>query len=266
MKDGIIIHHLEDVDDDGKLRKKYNRKKGNAKHTQNIEFKLSFQDYVNLVYEAGLKSSDLGYKGKGYVLGRYHDKGAYEVGNCRFITQDENVAERVDKDYVIVDVGLNGKNDFSSNYGHNRVCSVCGSHIQNNNVTGMCGKCYNKYRHDNRTERTKHYYSISIKGQLEEHPERQPLSPDLFKKRHKRYKIDVRIYDKQIPRYQPTKRPKKNVLINDLRYIRSYSKIGEKYGVSDTAVRKWCRKYNLPDKKSKLKLLTSWEWDRLLTE
>lgn len=257
MKDRIIIHHLEDVDDDGKLRKKYNRKKGNAKNIQHIEFKLSFQDYVNLVYDAGLKSSDLGYKGKGYVLGRYHDKGIYEVGNCRFITQDENLAEKVYKDYVLVDVGLNK----TAICAKGKKCSVCGKAIWNGSKTGMCQVCLNKYRHDHRTEHTKHYYSISIKGQLEEHPERRPFSPELFKKYHKRYKIDVRIYDKQI-----TKCPPRKELISDLRSIRNYKKIGEKYGVTDNCVRKWCRKLGLPSKKSKLKLLTSWEWDKLLAE
>lgn len=266
MKDGIIIHHLEDVDDDGKLRKKYNRKKENAKYVQHIEFKLTFQDFVNLVYEAGIKSSDLGYKGKRYVLGRYRDKGPYAIGNCRFITQEENIAERTEKDYVWVDVGLHGKKDTCTSYTANKKCSVCGKRVRNNNITGMCGKCYKKYRHDNRTEHTKHYYSISIKGQLEEHPERKPFSPELFKKRHKRYKIDVWIYDKPIPREQPTKRPPRDILINDLRNIRNYKKIGEKYGVSDNSVKKWCRKYKLPDKKSKLILLTSWDWDKLLAD
>ena len=258
MKDEIIIHHLEDVDDDGKLRKKYNRKKGNAKHTQHIEFKLSFQDYVNLAYEAGLKSSDLGYKGKGYVLGRYHDTGAYEVGNCRFITQDENIAERVEKDYVLVDIS-----DRSGMCFKGKNCSVCGKAIWNGSTTGMCKTCLNKYRHDHRTERTKYYQSISIKGQLEDHPNWVPLNPELFKKTHKRYKVDVWIYDKRIV---PSKRPPRDVLINDLRTLRNYNAVGRKYSVDASSVKKWCRKYKLPDKKSKLKLLTSWDWDKLLAE
>lgn len=259
MKDGIIIHHLEDVDDDGKLRKKYKHKKENAKYVQHIEFKLTLQDFVNLVYEAGIKSSDLGYKGNRYVLARYRDKGPYAVGNCRFITQEENIAERLEKDYVLVDVGLNK----TAICAKGKKCSVCGEAIWNGSKTGMCQVCLNKYRHDHRTEHTKHYYSISIKGQLEEHPERRPINPELFKKYHKRYKIDVRIYDKRIV---PSKRPPRDVLINDLRTLRNYAAVGRKYCVDGNSVKKWCRKYNLPDKKSKLKLLTSWEWDKLLAE
>jgi hypothetical protein len=47
-----------------------------------------------LVADAGLKSSQLGYTGEGYVLGRYNDSGNYEIGNCRFITQKENSDEK----------------------------------------------------------------------------------------------------------------------------------------------------------------------------
>ena len=121
----------------------------------------------------------------------------------------------------------------------------------------------NKYRHDHRTERTKYYQSISIKGQLEEHPNWVPLNPELFKKTHKRYKVDVWIYDKRIV---PSKRPPRDVLINDLRTLRNYNAVGRKYSVDASSVKKWCRKYKLPDKKSKLKLLTSWDWDKLLAE
>ena len=32
----------------------------------------------------------------------------------------------------------------------------------------------------------------------------------------------------------------------------SFVEIGKKYGVSDNAIRKWCKKYNLPYKKYKL--------------
>ena len=49
---------------------------------------------MNLVNEAGLKSSQLGFTGEGYVLGRCNDSGGYEPGNCRFITQKENSDEK----------------------------------------------------------------------------------------------------------------------------------------------------------------------------
>ena len=82
-----------EIDDDGKLYKHYNNKKYAAKKN-GIECKLSFYEYCLLVKEAGLKSSDLGYAGRDYVLARYNDEGDYEYGKCRFITRRENLLER----------------------------------------------------------------------------------------------------------------------------------------------------------------------------
>ena len=42
-----------------------------------------------------------------------------------------------------------------------------------------------------------------------------------------------------------------------------FTKIGEKYLVSDNAVRKWCDKYNLPRKKSDIKNISDEEWEIL---
>lgn len=39
-----------------------------------------------------------------------------------------------------------------------------------------------------------------------------------------------------------------------------FTKIGQKYGVSDNAVRKWCDKYNLPRKSNEIKKYSDDEW------
>ena len=89
----IIIDIIEIVDDDGKLRQRYNNKCVNAKK-EGLLCKLTFDEYCQLVYDAGLFSSQLGYKGEGYVLARFNDCGDYDVSNCRFVTHKENVSER----------------------------------------------------------------------------------------------------------------------------------------------------------------------------
>lgn len=81
------------IDNDGKLRQRFSNKRVNAKK-EGIEFELTFKEYCQLVEEAGLISSQLGFKGENYVLARYNDEGPYKVGNCRFITQKENMAEQ----------------------------------------------------------------------------------------------------------------------------------------------------------------------------
>lgn len=82
-----------EVDDDNKIKQRYYNKQINAR-AEGIGIELSFYEYCNLVKEAKLTSSKLGFTGSGYVLARYNDCGPYKYGNCRFITQKENCNER----------------------------------------------------------------------------------------------------------------------------------------------------------------------------
>jgi hypothetical protein len=84
---------MKDVDDDSKLYAKFLNKRNNAKK-EGIRFCLTFEEFKLLVVKANLRSSDLGYSGRGYVLARYNDRGPYKSGNCRFITQAQNLRER----------------------------------------------------------------------------------------------------------------------------------------------------------------------------
>lgn len=49
--------------------------------------------------------------------------------------------------------------------------------------------------------------------------------------------------------------PCKNDLIISFVELKSFKKVGEKYGVSDNAVRKWCKKFNLGNNKKEIKEL-----------
>lgn len=42
-----------------------------------------------------------------------------------------------------------------------------------------------------------------------------------------------------------------------------FTKIGERYGVSDNAIRKWCKNYNLPSKRRDISSYTDEEWEML---
>ncbi len=89
-------HHTElssKLDDDGKLYQKWSYRKSRNKTVKN-KFLLSFDEFCILLDRAGIKSSDLGYKGNKYDLARYGDSGDYTFDNCRFITHQENVKER----------------------------------------------------------------------------------------------------------------------------------------------------------------------------
>lgn len=83
-----------DINDDGKLYRKFYNKKTNAKK-EGIDCLLTYEEFCNLVREARLTSSQIGFTTKEkYVLARYNDSGNYQIGNCRFITQKENAQEK----------------------------------------------------------------------------------------------------------------------------------------------------------------------------
>ena len=73
------------------LKVKYTNKKWNA-YKENIEFNLTLDQYISLMKKANITIKDIA--PNGYHLSRYNDNGAYEIGNCRFITYLENAKEK----------------------------------------------------------------------------------------------------------------------------------------------------------------------------
>jgi hypothetical protein len=51
--------------------------------------------------------------------------------------------------------------------------------------------------------------------------------------------------------HRKAKRPSKEVLEKEIQE-NSFLALGKKYGVSDNAIRKWCKNYNIDYKKTKL--------------
>lgn len=252
------------VDDDHRLKEKYNRKKGNAKNVQHIKFELSFFEYAKLVSDAGIKSSDLGYNGNQYVLARYGDCGPYSIDNCRFILQKDNLNERHSKSVISINVKAKEKKHKNNLFSKNRKCAECGKRIRNDNKSGLCVNCYNEWRASNATEHTKYYKSITIAQQLLDNPNLIPIPPEYRYtkcKRSKKKKNIIKIYDLQV---RLTSVPKRDVLIRDLKEMKNFKKIGKKYGVSDNAVRKWCKKYKLPYRASDIKVMTQSDWDDII--
>ena len=43
----------------------------------------------------------------------------------------------------------------------------------------------------------------------------------------------------------------------------SFLQIGKQFGVSDNAIRKWCKNYELPYKSTEIKKYTNEEWDNI---
>lgn len=59
-----------------------------------------------------------------------------------------------------------------------------------------------------------------------------------------------------------TARPTREQLKEEIRNM-SMVKVGEKYGVSDNAIRKWCKSYNLPHKKTEINNYSDTDWERI---
>ena len=57
-------------------------------------------------------------------------------------------------------------------------------------------------------------------------------------------------------------RPTREQLKKEIRSM-SMVKVGEKYGVSDNAIRKWCKSYNLPHKKTEINNYSDTDWERI---
>lgn len=76
---------------DRRLKQKFWNKRVNAEK-ENIEFKLSLEDYVMLMEQANITCEDLHIKG--FHLSRKFDSGAYEIGNCSFVPYLENYKQK----------------------------------------------------------------------------------------------------------------------------------------------------------------------------
>ena len=62
--------------------------------------------------------------------------------------------------------------------------------------------------------------------------------------------------------HRKVERPSRAVLKSQIRKL-SFSKVAVMYGVSDNAIRKWCKQYNLPYKRSVIASLDGNQWDRI---
>lgn len=73
----------------------WHSKYGSLKLQRGDRCKITFEDYITLAVDAGIKTSkEIGTSRDSFCLGRLGDVGDYEVGNCRFIKVSQNQLER----------------------------------------------------------------------------------------------------------------------------------------------------------------------------
>lgn len=66
----------------------------------------------------------------------------------------------------------------------------------------------------------------------------------------------------ELVKAQKVERPTREQLKELIRF-KPFTQIGKDFGVSDNAVRKWCKSYNLPTKTSDIKSINSNDWINL---
>lgn len=101
--------------------------------------------------------------------------------------------------------------------------------------------------------------------------ENYPLRPiqDFSKKEHKCVdcgasitKGSIRCIECAHKQTYKCEHPSREVL-KELIRNKTFVEIGKMFGVSDNSIRKWCKKYSLPTKKSEIKIMSDLEWEKI---
>lgn len=85
------------------------------------------------------------------------------------------------------------------------------------------------------------------------------ICPRCGKKKDKKAKYCITCYTELFTHQYPVSREELKQMIRTM----PFTKIGEKYGVTDNAIRKWCISYNLPSKKTIIKEYSNEEWENI---
>ena len=133
----------------------------------------------------------------------------------------------------------------------------------------VCANCHREI-HNNmyslKELQSLQYFDENITKQLREEKEKLFIKTKYFCKK----------CNKEITRYSKTglceecnkissrivERPSRDEL-KELIYNLPFTQIGKKYGVSDNAIRKWCKMENLPTKKSEINQYSLSEWEKV---
>ena len=119
-------------------------------------------------------------------------------------------------------------------------CKNCGCEITNKSKSGYCRNCFYKILSINKSDS---FNMCPICG-------------------NKTHNSKYCSYNCASIANRKTIWPTKEELKNLIRTM-SFLQIGKQFGVTDNAVRKWCKQYNLPYKASEIKKYTDEEWEKI---
>ena len=165
------------------------------------------------------------------TLRRWYLKGEYSEYKCSICNLEPFWNG---KELTLILDHINGKNNDDRLNNLRWVCPNCNQQLE---TTG-----YKKMRVENKPE--KKYYCISCGKEISRNTKNN-LCLECFYK-------STRLCER------PTREELKNLI-----RTAPFTKIGQKYGVSDNAIRKWCDSYNLPRKSNDIKKYNDKEWELL---
>lgn len=189
-----------------------------------------------------------GTKGKGIKINNNTLKDIYQDLKNTDLTQNQ-IAEKYNLNFTTVSNINNGKAWFSEeikypireNKNKNN-CLICGENINNTHV--YCKTCYKKL----------------FQKECENNKKYKDKKDYIFSKQ-----VEFKIKQRKKERNRKTRKtewPSKE----ELKYLirnKPFVKIAEEFGVSDKAISKWCKYYNLPYRKREINKYTDEEWNNL---
>jgi hypothetical protein len=72
------------------------RTKLRTSELRGLSVNITYDQYKDLMVDAGIQPNQIGTGEHDYCLARYKDLGHYTLGNCRFITNHENMLEQIE--------------------------------------------------------------------------------------------------------------------------------------------------------------------------
>lgn len=196
------------------------------KYGINTEHFTSVKGVKRTVENVFIKNSTASQK----VMREWYLKGKYTEYKCSICGQE---AEWQGKPLTLILDHINGHNNDHRLENLRWVCPNCNQQLE---TTG-----YKKMRTEDKL--LKKYYCVDCGKKIGKNSERCPECAAKTR----------RVSTKEIQREE----------LKNLIRTQSFVKIGEIYGISDNAIRKWCDKFNLPRRKIDIQNYTDEEWEKI---